>query len=73
MESFLYFLSCSIEIDANVTRLEHAYYLNTSEDHLKTIIGCYELSFFMHILQAMYIFVYEKINQNKLLSGSTQY
>ena len=52
---------------------EHAYYLNISEDHIKTSIRCYELSFLRHILQAMYIFVYEKINQNKVLSGSTQY
>ena len=44
--------------------LEHAFHLNISRDQLKTIIRCYELSFFRHILQAMYIFVYEK-NQSK--------
>ena len=58
---------------STIFQLEHAFYLNISEDHLKTIIRCYELSFFRHILQAIYIFAYEKINQNKVLTGSTQY
>ena len=59
--------------EGKILKLEHAYYLNISKDQLKTIIRCYELSFFRHILLAMYTFVYEKINQNKFLSGSTQY
>ena len=34
---------------------------------------CNESSFVGHIMQTKYTFVYEKINQNKVMSGSTQY
>ena len=39
----------------------------------KTSFRCNESSFFGHIMQTKYVFVYEKINQNKVMSGLTQY
>ena len=34
---------------------------------------CNEASFVGHIKQTIYVFVYEKINQNKVMSESTLY
>ena len=39
----------------------------------KTNLGCNESSFVGHIMKTIYVFAYEKINQNKVMSGSTQY
>ena len=37
----------------------------------KRTFRCTELSFVGHIKQTIYVFVYEKINQNKVISGTT--
>ena len=39
----------------------------------KTNFRCNESSFVGYIMQVTYVFVYEKINQNKAMSRSTQY
>ena len=45
----------------------------TSFFRTKTNFKFNELYFVGHIIQTIYIFAYEKINQNKIMSGSTQY
>ena len=39
----------------------------------KTNFGCNESSFVGYIMKTKYVFVYEKINPNKFMCGSTQY
>ena len=39
----------------------------------KTNFRCNQSSFVGHIIQTIYVFAYEKINQNKAVSGLTQY
>ena len=39
----------------------------------KKNIRCNESPFVGHIMQTIYVFVYDKLNQNKVMSGSTQY
>ena len=56
--------------------LKRTYYMNFPRDQLfGTIInfGCNESSFVGHIMKTIYVFVYEKINQDKVMSGWTQY
>ena len=61
---------------SKVFELKRTYYRNFKENSFfgtKTNLGCNDSSFFGHIMKTIYVFVYEKINQNRVMSGSTQY
>ena len=69
---FLCKFYCTILIEPCMNALEECFQ-ETSYFGTKTIIRCNEPSFVGHIMQTIYVFVYQQINQNKFMSGMIQY